>query len=86
VVHRFGRPAGWLRASRLGLVALALVVGGGAGLGAVGFRWLIYSFTWLATGHQQFGQQGRVESLHLPWLGSGFFLVVPILGELVYGP
>jgi Voltage gated chloride channel len=40
----------------------------------------------LATGHQQFGQQGRVESLHLPWLGSGFFLVVPILGELVYGP
>ncbi|HVA76134.1 MAG TPA: chloride channel protein [Acidimicrobiales bacterium] len=65
---------------------MALAVGAGAGLGAVGFRWLIFEFTWLATGHQQFGQQGRVGSLHLPWLGTGFLLVVPVLGGLIYGP
>ncbi len=76
----------WLRASRLGLVAIALFVGVGAGLGAVGFRWLINGFTWLATGHQTFGQQGRVPSLHLPWLGIGFFLLIPVLGGLIYGP
>ena len=81
------RPvATWLRGSRLGLVVMALLVGAGAGLGAVGFRWLIFAFTWLATGHQQFGQQGRVGSLHLPWLGTGFLFLVPVLGGLIYGP
>jgi CIC family chloride channel protein len=78
--------ATWLRGSRLGLVVMALMVGVGAGLGAVGFRWLIFAFTWLATGHQQFGQQGRVGSLHLPWLGTGFLFLVPVLGGLIYGP
>lgn len=80
------RAASWLRASRIGLVVLALVVGGGAGLGAVGFRWLIFAFTWLATGREQFGQQGRVGSLHLPFLGMWFLLLVPIVGGLLYGP
>ena len=65
---------------------MALVVGAGAGVGAGGFRWLIFAFTWLATGHQQFGQQGRVASLHLPWLGIGFFLLIPVVGGLLYGP
>ena len=78
--------AGWLRGSRLGLVAIALVVGAGAGLGAVGFRWLIYAFTWLATGREEFGQQGRVGSLHLPWLGIWFLLLIPVVGGLIYGP
>jgi CIC family chloride channel protein len=77
---------GWLRGSRLGLVVIALLVGGGAGLGAAGFRWLIFGFTWLATGHEQFGQQGRVASLHLPWLGPWFVLVMPVIGGLLYGP
>jgi len=76
----------WLRGSRLGLVVMALVVGVGAGFGAVAFRWLIFAFTWLATGREQFGQQGRVASLHLPWLGVGFFLLIPIVGGLLYGP
>ena len=76
----------WLRGSRLGLVVMALVVGAGAGFGAVGFRWLIFAVTWLATGHEQFGQQGRVASLHLPWLGIGFFLLIPVVGGLLYGP
>jgi chloride channel protein, CIC family len=65
---------------------LALLVGAGAGLGAVAFRYLVYFFTWLATGHTQFGQDGRVSSSHLPWLGLGFFVVIPVIGGLIYGP
>ncbi|MGC2485744.1 MAG: chloride channel protein [Acidimicrobiales bacterium] len=78
--------ATWLRSSRLGLVVMALVVGVVAGFGAVAFRWLIFGFTWLVTGHEQFGQQGRVPSLHLPWLGLGFFVLIPVVGGLLYGP
>jgi chloride channel protein, CIC family len=78
--------AEWLAGSRLGLVVMALLVGGGAGLGAVVFRWMIYSFTWLATGHDEFGQQGHVGSAHFPGLGIWFVLLIPILGGLLYGP
>ena len=84
--RRADRAAAWLRAGRGGLVLLALVVGAGSGLGAVVFRYLIYFFTWAATGHDEFGQQGRVPSLHLPWLGLGFFVVIPVIGGLLYGP
>jgi chloride channel protein, CIC family len=80
------RAAGWLRGSRAGLFVIAVLVGVGSGLGAVAFRYLIYFFTWLATGHSQFGQDGYVGSSHLPWLGLGFFVVIPVLGGLVYGP
>jgi CIC family chloride channel protein len=80
------RAGAWLRDTRGGLFAVALAVGAGAGLGAVAFRYLIYLFTWLATGHVQFGQQGRVASGHLPWLGLAFFVVIPVVGGLVYGP
>jgi hypothetical protein len=52
---------------------------------AVGFRYLIYAFTGLATGYPEFGQLGRVASAHLPWLGIGFFVLVPVLGGLLYG-
>ena len=86
-----GRPAlaqaaAWLRAGRSGMFLLALLVGVGAGLGAVAFRYLINFFTWLATGHSQFGQAGYVGSSHLPWLGLGFFVVIPAIGGLLYGP
>jgi chloride channel protein, CIC family len=81
-----GRGAGWLRAGRGGMFVLALLAGAGSGLGAVGFRYLIYFFTWAATGHSQFGQQGHVGSAHLPWLGVGFFVVIPVIGGLLYGP
>ncbi|MGH3420059.1 MAG: chloride channel protein, partial [Streptosporangiaceae bacterium] len=76
----------WLRAGRGGLFLLALLIGAGAGLGAVAFRYLISLFTWLATGHGQFGQQGRVGSGHLPWLGLAFLVLIPVVGGLVYGP
>jgi chloride channel protein, CIC family len=78
--------AGWLRGSRAGLFVIAVLVGAGSGLGAVVFRYLIYFFTWLATGHSQFGQDGYVGSSHVPWLGLGFFVVIPVAGGLVYGP
>jgi chloride channel protein, CIC family len=80
------RAASWLGGTRLGLIVMALVVGAGAGLGAVVFRWLIYTFTWLVTGHQQFGQQGHEASLHFPWLGIWFLLLAPVIGGLLYGP
>jgi chloride channel protein, CIC family len=83
---RAGAVTGWLRESRAGLLAIALIVGAGSGLGAVLFRYLIYFVTWLATGSSQFGQQGRVASSHLPWLGIGFLVLIPAIGGLVYGP
>jgi chloride channel protein, CIC family len=81
-----GRAAGWLRAGHGGMFLLAVAIGAGSGLGAVAFRYLIYSFTWLATGHDEFGQQGRVASAHLPWLGPAFLAVIPVAGGLLYGP
>jgi len=78
--------ASWLRGSRFGLFALAVVVGIGAGLGAVVFRYLVEAVTWLATGRDEFGQAGHVGSTHLPWLGLGFFVLVPAVGGLLYGP
>jgi chloride channel protein, CIC family len=80
------RAAGWLRGSRSAMFAIAVLVGAGAGLGAVAFRYLIYFFTWLATGHSQFGQNGYTGSSHLPWLGLGFFVLIPAVGGLIYGP
>jgi chloride channel protein, CIC family len=76
----------WLGSNRMGLVVMALAVGAGAGLGAAAFRELIFFFTWLATGHTQFGQQGHVSSVHLRFLGIWFVVVVPVLGGLLYGP
>ena len=60
-----GKAAGWLRAGRSGLFLLAALVGAGSGLGAVAFRYLICFCTWLATGHDESGQQGRTASAHL---------------------
>ena len=80
------RVSGWLAASRLGLVVMAVVVGVGSGLAAAGFRELIYFLTWLFTGRATFGQQGHAASLHLPFLGVWFVLVVPVIAGLVYGP
>jgi CIC family chloride channel protein len=80
------RATSWLGSTRMGLVAMALLVGAGAGVAAVGFRELIYFITWLATGHDQFGQQGHAPSLHLAFLGIWFVLIVPVLGGLLYGP
>ncbi|WP_187365664.1 hypothetical protein [Trebonia kvetii] len=50
------------------------------------FRYLISFFTWLATGHAEFGQAGRVPSGHLSWLGPAFFVLIRATGGLLYRP
>lgn len=84
------RPAArmhqWLVGSRPGLVGLALIIGAGAGLGAVVFRYLIVGITGLVTGRADFSDAGRVASTHLPALGPWFLLLAPVVGGLVYGP
>ena len=81
------RPASWLRGDRFGLFFAALVVGVGAGFGAVGFRYLIYWFTWLATGHDQFGQHGHVaQRASARGWDSGSSCSIPVIGGLLYGP
>jgi CIC family chloride channel protein len=86
MAHPVAQVLGWLRGGRFGLFLIALLVGLGAGFGAIGFRYLIYGCTWLATGQTQFGQGGRVGSAHLPSLGIGFFVAIPVVGGLLYGP
>nr|WP_243653959.1 chloride channel protein [Pseudonocardia endophytica] len=77
---------GWLVGSQSGLVGLALIIGVGAGLGAVVFRYLILGITWLVTGREDYSDAGRVASSHLPALGPWFLLLVPVVGGLIYGP
>ncbi len=87
VAHRQPRLVGnWLAESKLGLVVMALVVGAGAGLGAAGFRDLVYAVTWVFTGRRTYGAMGHQASLNLPFLGIWFVLVVPIVAALLYGP
>jgi CIC family chloride channel protein len=75
-----------LREAQWGLVVLALVVGAGAGLGAVLFRWLIQTFTGLFSGHADYSAAGHAANPHVPWLGMWFVLAAPVLGGLLYGP
>lgn len=76
----------WLRGSRVGLVPLALLVGAGAGGGAVLFRYLIVWVTEAATGRSDYSNAGHVGSPHFPGLGIYFVILVPVIGGLVYGP
>jgi CIC family chloride channel protein len=65
---------------------MAVVVGAGAGLGAVLFRYLILWFTELFTGHQDYSAAGHAINPNLPWLGIWFVVLVPVVGGLLYGP
>ncbi|HEV7207821.1 MAG TPA: chloride channel protein, partial [Mycobacteriales bacterium] len=76
----------WLRGSAPGLVPLALLVGAGAGAGAVLFRYLILWVTELFTGRADYSAAGRVASSHFPGFGIYFVILVPVIGGLVYGP
>lgn len=68
------------------LAALALLVGVGAGLGAIAFRYLILAFTELCTGHSDPSALGHFTNPHVPLLGPYVVLVVPVIGGLLYGP
>ena len=75
-----------VRSSHGGLVALALVVGAGAGLGAVAFRWLIREFTLVLSGHADYAAVPGAAHPALPGSGRWFLLGVPVLAGLAYGP
>lgn len=79
------RAYDWLRGSAAGLVGLALVVGVGAGFGAIGFRVLIQSFTMLFSGHADYSAAGHASHPWVPGLGAWFVILAPALGGLLYG-
>ena len=90
---RFGAgdaTSGYLRSILGGesglLVALSLLVGAGAGLGAIVFRYLILAFTELFSGHADPSDLGHFTNPHLPLLGPYVVLVIPVVGGLLYGP
>ncbi|MEU8878375.1 chloride channel protein [Streptomyces javensis] len=68
------------------VIGLALVVGCGAGLGAIAFRWLIQSFTRLLSGHADYSAAGHAAHPGVPWLGPWFVVLAPVVGGLLYGP
>jgi CIC family chloride channel protein len=76
----------WLRESRAGLVTLAVIIGAGAGAGAIVFRWLITTFTQLLSGHTDYSDAGHAANPHVPGLGMWFVLLAPVVAGLVYGP
>jgi CIC family chloride channel protein len=81
------RDRRWAGDSRRVLITLAVVVGAGAGLGAVVFRWLISGATQLFTGTPDYsGTTGHPANPWVPWLGPWFVVLVPVVGGLIYGP
>ncbi|MGZ6827863.1 MAG: hypothetical protein ACXVGH_13835, partial [Mycobacteriales bacterium] len=60
-----------------GLLLLGLLVGAGAGLGAVGFRELIRLFTEVFSGHADYSDAGRASNHWVPALGAAFVVLSP---------
>jgi CIC family chloride channel protein len=75
-----------LRSSNTGLLVLALVVGAGAGGGAIVFRWLIVTFTYGLSGHRDYSAAGHAANPFVPGLGRWFVLLAPVVAGLLYGP
>lgn len=80
------RARTWIRSSGPGLAVLAVIVGLGAGLGAVLFRYLILWFTLAFSGHADYSASGGDPDPLLPQLGRFFVVLAPVVGGLVYGP
>jgi CIC family chloride channel protein len=80
-------PRQSLRNGSVQLVILALLIGVGAGFGAVAFRWLIGRATLLFSGSTDYsGTTGHPSHPWLTWLGPAFIVMVPTIGGLIYGP
>jgi CIC family chloride channel protein len=75
-----------LRSSNSGLLLLAVLVGLGAGGGAIVFRWLIKTFTLLLSGHSDYSLAGHAAHPSLPGLGRWFVIGAPVVAGLLYGP
>jgi CIC family chloride channel protein len=67
-------------------VVVALVVGVGAGGGAIVFRYLISWSTLMFSGHPDPSAIGRALHPMLPGLGIWYVVLVPVIGGLIYGP
>jgi CIC family chloride channel protein len=76
----------WLRGSPTGLVLLAIVVGTGAGIGAVFFRYLILAFTHAFTGYADYSAEGHAPYGYFHHIGFWFVVLAPIAAGLLYGP
>jgi len=81
-----GRLYDWLHGSPTGLLVMAIVIGAGAGVGAVIFRYLILGFTILFSGHADYSAAGHAAHSLLPALGPWFVVLAPVVGGLLYGP
>ncbi len=75
-----------VRSSRAELLGLALVVGVGAGLGAVLFRFMIEGLTRAFTGYPDYAGLGHVANPNAPALGRYFVVATPVVAGLLYGP
>ena len=84
--HGRARLATQLRSSNSGLMLLALLVGLGAGGGAIVFRWLIKTFTLLLSGRADYSLAGHAAHPGLPGLGRWFVIGAPVVAGLLYGP
>lgn len=84
--HGVRRGVSWLRGSASGLLLLSLVVGAGAGVGAIAFRWLINSATLILSGHADYSDAGRAPNPLVPGLGPWFVVLAPVVAGLLYGP
>ena len=69
-----------------GLLALSVLIGVGAGLGAVAFRYMILGVTYVFTGHRDYSAAGHAVNPLAPGLGMWFVVLAPIVGGLIYGP
>jgi len=65
---------------------MALAVGGGAGAGAVAFRYLILAFTHAFSGHADYSAVGRAPYGYFHGIGFWFVIFAPSLAGLLYGP
>ncbi len=91
---RLSRPQpDWLRRLRgsvirgqAGLTGVALLIGIGAGGGAVAFRYMILGVTYVMTGHRDYSAAGHASNPLVPGLGIWFVVLAPVIGGLVYGP
>ena len=72
--------------SQAGLLALSVLVGVGAGVGAIVFRYMITGLTKLFSGHADYSASGHAANHLVPWLGPWFVLVAPVAAGLIYGP
>nr|WP_218566918.1 chloride channel protein [Quadrisphaera granulorum] len=71
----------------LRLALPAVIIGVGAGLAAVVFRWLIHVATLIFSGHEDYSAVvGHPANPWVPWLGAGFVVLAPAVGGLLYGP